>query len=103
MLNPLNAELNLICHLLALLGAHPIFHVSRIRVNTLTDWLCITEVESVYCAVRNEFFYIKQRNFISKGFISFHTSKLLKRGIIRIKMGARPKDSRREFLKTLQI
>jgi len=31
-LNPLNAELNPICHLLALLGAHLIFHVSRIRV-----------------------------------------------------------------------
>jgi len=31
--NPLNAELNPICHLLALLGAHHIFHVSRIRVN----------------------------------------------------------------------
>jgi hypothetical protein len=33
LVNPLNAELNLICHLLALLGAHPILHVSRIRVN----------------------------------------------------------------------
>jgi len=32
-INPLNAELNPICHLLALLGAHHIFHVSRIRVN----------------------------------------------------------------------
>ena len=32
-LNPLNAELNPICHLLALLGAHHIFHISRIRVN----------------------------------------------------------------------
>jgi len=31
-INPLNAELNPICHLLALLGAHPIFHISRIRV-----------------------------------------------------------------------
>jgi len=31
-LNPVNAELNPICHLLALLGAHPILHVSRIRV-----------------------------------------------------------------------
>ena len=31
--NPLNAELNPICQLLALLGAHPILHVSRIRVN----------------------------------------------------------------------
>jgi hypothetical protein len=32
LINPLNAELNLICHLLALLGAHPILHISRIRV-----------------------------------------------------------------------
>jgi len=31
-INPLNAELNPICHLLALLGGHLIFHVSRIRV-----------------------------------------------------------------------
>ena len=30
--NPLNAELNPICHLLALLGAHHILHVSSIRV-----------------------------------------------------------------------
>ena len=34
--NPLNAELNPICHLLALLGAHHILHVSRIRVKVLT-------------------------------------------------------------------
>jgi len=33
-LKPLNAELNPICHLLALLGAHYILHVSRIRVNS---------------------------------------------------------------------
>jgi len=32
-INPLNAELNPICHLLVLLGAHHILHVSRIRVN----------------------------------------------------------------------
>jgi len=31
-LNPLNAELNPICHLLALLGTHHIFHINRIRV-----------------------------------------------------------------------
>jgi hypothetical protein len=30
--NPLNAELKLICHLLAYLGAHHIFHVSGLRV-----------------------------------------------------------------------
>ena len=33
-LNPLNAELNPICHLLALLGAHDILHVSGLRVNS---------------------------------------------------------------------
>jgi len=33
LINPLNADLNPICHLLALLGAHHILHVSRIRVN----------------------------------------------------------------------
>jgi hypothetical protein len=32
-INPLNAELNPICYLLALLGAQHILHVSRIRVN----------------------------------------------------------------------
>jgi hypothetical protein len=31
--NTLNAELNPTYHLLALLGAHPILHISRIRVN----------------------------------------------------------------------
>ena len=34
--NPLNPELNPICHLLALLGAHHFLHVSRIRVKLLT-------------------------------------------------------------------
>ena len=35
-LNPLNPELNPICYLLALLGAHHFLHVSRIRVKLLT-------------------------------------------------------------------
>jgi len=34
--NPLKPELNLICYLLALLGAHHFLHVSRIRVKLLT-------------------------------------------------------------------
>jgi len=33
--NPLNPELNPICYLLALLGAHHFLHVSRIRVKLL--------------------------------------------------------------------
>jgi hypothetical protein len=31
--NPVTAELNPICHLLALVGAHHIFHISGLRVN----------------------------------------------------------------------
>jgi hypothetical protein len=40
-INPLNAELNPICHMLALLGAHHILHVSRVRVNysNFSGWL----------------------------------------------------------------
>ena len=34
--NPLKPELNSICYLLALLGAHYFLHVSRIRVKLLT-------------------------------------------------------------------
>ena len=34
--NPLNPELNPICHLLALLGAHHFLHVSRTMVKSLT-------------------------------------------------------------------
>jgi len=36
MFNPLKPELNPICYLLALLGAHHFLHVSRIRVKLLT-------------------------------------------------------------------
>ena len=35
-INPLNAEINPICYLLALLGTHHFLHVSRIRVKSLT-------------------------------------------------------------------
>ena len=51
-INPLNADLNPICHLLALLGAHHILHVSRIRVKTLLHTYCETlwYFESCYLA-----------------------------------------------------
>jgi len=39
MFNPLNAELNIICHLLELLGAHHILHVGWIRVNVLVMYI----------------------------------------------------------------
>ena len=37
----LNAELNPICHLLALLEAHLIFHVSRIRIKNHNVYDCV--------------------------------------------------------------
>ena len=43
-LNTLNAELNPICYLLALLGAHHFLHVSRIRVKSLTLRLLMSYV-----------------------------------------------------------
>ena len=42
--NPLNPELNPICYLLALLGAHHFFHVSRIRVKLLTFRLLMSYI-----------------------------------------------------------
>jgi hypothetical protein len=44
-INPLNTELNPICHLLALVGAHHIPHISRVSVNMIkfmVIWCVIT-------------------------------------------------------------
>jgi hypothetical protein len=57
--NPLNAELNPICHMLALLGAHPILHVSRIRVKDVwfkSEEYCVLWIFGLYsvsmCSVK---------------------------------------------------
>ena len=42
--NPLNPELNPICYLLALLGAHHFLHVSRIRVKLLNFRLLMSYI-----------------------------------------------------------
>jgi len=42
--NPLNPELNPICYLLALLGAHHFLHVRRIRVKLLTFRLLMSYI-----------------------------------------------------------
>ena len=42
--NPLNPELNPICYLLALLGAHHFLHVSRLRVKLLTFRLLMSYI-----------------------------------------------------------
>jgi hypothetical protein len=45
-INPLIAELNPICHLLALLGAHHILHISRIRVKVASGTPCIYVIDT---------------------------------------------------------
>jgi len=72
--NPLNAELNPICHLLALLGAHPILHVSRIRVN----WAIILQ----YFSILNYELFCK-RNGIS---LSAHFTYLNSGSLLGLKM-----------------
>jgi hypothetical protein len=52
-INPLNAELNPICHFLALLGAHHIPHVSRIRVK-----LKYNKIDPVSVKHNNMFYFI---------------------------------------------
>ena len=43
-INPLKPELNSICYLLALLGAHHFLHISRIRVKLLTFRLLMSYI-----------------------------------------------------------
>jgi hypothetical protein len=57
---PLNAELNPICHLLALLGAHPIFHISGLRFNYLSFVFDIPE--NVHVVGRNTQQFIAYMN-----------------------------------------
>jgi hypothetical protein len=45
-INPLNAELNPICHLLTLLEAYPIFHISGIRVKE--DYSIVGAIVALY-------------------------------------------------------
>jgi hypothetical protein len=70
--NSLNAQLNPICHLLALLGARHILHVSRLRVNdyvhfdTLLFFRSISRLiitEDLSCHVRNVW-YIYHEMFL---------------------------------------
>jgi len=49
--DPLNAQLNPICHLLALLGAHLILHVSGVRVNCASYVFLLLYFMYSYCYV----------------------------------------------------
>jgi len=75
LINPLNAKLYPICHLLALLGAQHILHVSRIRVNDLWDHDAqIITLWNIFNSVpRHVFFFTRKINNYS---ISKFTSLL---------------------------
>jgi hypothetical protein len=64
--NPLNAELNPTCHLLALFGAHRIFHVSGLRVNG-----------PFFIVVMPVFYLLNFKSlwFLSQGQLTFATEK----------------------------
>ena len=47
MLNPLNHELNPICYLLALLGAHHFLHDNRIRAKFSVDMVVIGRTAAI--------------------------------------------------------
>jgi len=53
-INPLNTKLNPICHSLALLGAHHILHISRVRVNVQSNAGHLTPV---FCILHQGFHY----------------------------------------------
>ena len=50
--NPLNAKINPICHLLALLGVQHIFHVSGLRVNQRNsgNFLTALRIRRAFCS-----------------------------------------------------
>jgi len=58
-INPSNAELNPICHFLALLRDHPILHVSRIRVKVYGKW----KYNSIHSSLRCQTAMRGQLNF----------------------------------------
>jgi len=70
--NPLYAELNPICHLLALLAAHRILHVSRIRVKSHLQFASIIRSFNVYESVHRKYIpvYIQQDAMLHSLFIS---------------------------------
>jgi hypothetical protein len=54
-INQLSAQLNPICHLLTLLGAHHILHVSRVRVKACTETVFPTHFNGkLNCTVKQE-------------------------------------------------
>jgi hypothetical protein len=79
LINPLNAELNSICHLLALLETYYTFHVSELRVKqreiktTSQFHFCVIKLKSLFLGA-NIYIYIdkvQSFSFFLKGVLGF--------------------------------
>jgi hypothetical protein len=57
-INPLNTELHPVCHLLALLAAHHIFHVSRVRVNPVQIMPCFCSIHICLCTPTHPLWFL---------------------------------------------
>jgi hypothetical protein len=81
-INPLNVELNPICHLLALLGAHHILHISRIRINNVrqTDIHTVEQQVPEPSAFEFEMVIEKLKSYKSPG-IDQIPAELIKAGV----------------------
>ena len=55
LINTSNAELNPICHLLALLGSHHILHVGRVRVNRIISCASYNIVSAFKTSLSDDF------------------------------------------------
>jgi hypothetical protein len=64
LINPLNAELKPTCHLLALLEAHPILHISRIRVKALVFRMSSNNKPHFSITVENFGIHISPSSFL---------------------------------------
>jgi len=88
-INPLNAELNPICHLLALLGVHHFLHVSRIKVkwklyhlNSTAwldhpDWLFFYSLYLCYCSQVKKLWDTKISHIsLVRSWLNFHMNNV---------------------------
>jgi len=65
--NPLNAKLNPICHFLALLAAHPILHVRRIRVKLV--YLLLRMYQAYFLFGRPRIHILARRRAVLSGVV----------------------------------
>jgi hypothetical protein len=84
-INPLNAELNPICHLVALVGAHSILHVSRIRAKALIYTSPFDSEEDLIARIVEAAATIRQQ----PGIFECTSQTLLLRCRLRIEVGGR--------------